>query len=278
MSNVLNFVKMHGAGNDYVYVDAAAEGLVDADDPTLVDLATRISNRQFGVGGDGLILVLPDDDADVRMRMFNIDGSEGTMCGNGVRCVAKFAVDRRLVSPDAETIRVATLGGTRHIGIVRQAGHVVGASVDMGQPTIGNTDQHLADLDLTAVLVATGNPHAVVFVDDLSAVDLPRVGPRVSSHSDFPGELNAHFAQVVDRGHVKVAHWERGSGPTLACGTGACATCVAGVVTGRLDRDVLVDVPGGQLRIQWDEATNHMHMTGPAVTVFEGSWHHRESI
>ena len=292
LSRGFRFVKMHGAGNDYVYVDAAKEGLADLDDNALADLARRVSDRHTGIGGDGLILVLPDGDADVRMRMFNLDGSEGEMCGNGVRCVAKFAVDEGLVHVDGETgpihgdaIRVATGAGIRDIGLVREQGVIVGATVDMGEPALGadavglsgvddagGGEVALPGIDRRIVNVSTGNPHAVLFVDDLDAVDLPREGGFVSTHELFARGTNAHFVQVLSRERVRVAHWERGSGPTLACGTGACAVVVAGVVTGRLERDVAVEVPGGVLEIQWGEAANRLRMTGPAVTVFEGRW------
>jgi diaminopimelate epimerase len=306
----LDFVKMHGAGNDYVYVDAVRQTLPS----DLPDLARRMSDRHFGIGGDGLILVLLPTDpqtSDVRMQMFNLDGSEGQMCGNGIRCVAKFTVDEDLVERDAATIRVETASGVRQVEVLREKGRVIGATVDMGQATFGveavgadisqlemngdlvrlPTADVVADPrrrvgaaeseqaeqaprlpQMQATLVSTGNPHAVVFVDDLDAVDVPTEGPRWAEHQAFPNGINAHFAQVLARDHLRVIHWERGSGPTLACGTGACATLAAAVQQGLADRRARVDVPGGTLEIAWDQATNRLSMTGPAATAFRGTW------
>ncbi len=267
--DAIDFVKMHGAGNDYVYVDGFRTP-VPSDDATLRRWAVAVSDRHTGVGGDGLILVLPDEQADCRMRMFNIDGSEGQMCGNGVRCVAKLAADHGHVT--GEIVRVATASGRRDVRLVREDGEVVGGSVAMGEPDLGDHAKQLDGLPVRATLVSTGNPHAVLFVNDLDKIDVPRLGPLVATHPAFPGGINAHFVQVLARDRCRVVHWERGSGPTLACGTGACAVCVAGVVTGRLDREVAVEVPGGVLDIAWDETTNQMRMTGPAATVFSGQW------
>ncbi|MEM7808003.1 MAG: diaminopimelate epimerase [Planctomycetota bacterium] len=279
------FVKMHGAGNDYVYVDASAETLPS----DLPALARRVSNRHFGIGGDGLIVVHPPtkpDEADVRMQMFNIDGSEGSMCGNGIRCVAKFAVDEGLVQADATRLRVDTASGIKEIDLIREAGEVAGATVDMGRPGFGVEavgadptklavdETHVTPVGLArqAVLVSTGNPHAVVFVGDLDDVDVPSEGPAWSGHEAFGGGINAHFAQVLSRNHLRVIHWERGSGPTLACGTGACATLAAAVRLGLADRSARLDVPGGRLDIRWDEGSDHLFMSGPAETTFHGTW------
>ena len=203
--------------------------------------------------------------------MFNIDGSEGIMCGNGVRCVAKFAVDQGLVAKDASSIRVGTGGGVRDIGILRDGDTVVGATVDMGEPSYEDADLHLDGIAGTFRFVSTGNPHAVTFVEDVAAIDLPRTGPLVANHDLFAGGINAHFAQILARDRVRVRHWERGSGPTLACGTGACATLVAGVVVGRLDRRATVEVPGGELLIRWDEATNRLPHDRPGRDRVRGS-------
>ena len=290
---VLRFVKMHGAGNDYVYLDGLAQTL-PADLPAL---ARRLAHRNTGVGGDGIIALLPSDDADVRMAMFNLDGSEGQMCGNGVRCVAKLASDNGHVAAGSTRVRVETAGGVvRDIELIRDGDEVVAASVDMGEPRVGREavgltqgsfarspyfrrvdGEHLYALNLARgegpiefVPVSTGNPHAVVFVHDVAAVDLPRLGPALATHPAFADGVNAHFAQVLSETRLRVRHWERGSGPTLACGTGACACCVAGVLTARTARRVVVEVPGGELQIEWDEPTNRLRMTGPAVEVFRG--------
>ncbi len=278
---------MHGAGNDYVYVDASRETLPN----DLPALARAVSDRHFGIGGDGLILVHPPTDAgraDVRMQMFNLDGSEGEMCGNGIRCVAKFAVDEGLVSGDSSSLRVETATGVRSIDVVRdEAGNVAGAAVDMGRAAFG-IDAVRAEANLLlavrdhllrpeglrheVVLVSTGNAHAVAFVDDLEAIDLPVDGPRLSAHSAFPKEINAHFSQVLSRDRIRVAHWERGSGPTLACGTGACSVLAAAVLLGLADTTATVEVPGGALTIEVDPEHYGLRMTGPAVTVFQGRW------
>lgn len=293
----LTFTKMHGAGNDYVYVSGFDQSLPD----DLPALARWVAHRNTGIGGDGLILVLPPagDGADVRMRMFNLDGSEGEMCGNGVRCVAKFAADRGLIADGADTVRVETGAGLRTIQLVREKGEVIAARVDMGEPSLGreavgmeqgyfprggyfSRDEHFPEhgyhlgfnrddvKSLAIVPVSMGNPHAVTFVDDLNAIDLPDLGPAIATHPAFAKGINAHFVQVLDRRRVRVLHWERGSGPTLACGTGACAVCVAGVVTDRTDRQIIAEVPGGELELLWDEATNRVQMTGPATEVFRG--------
>ena len=290
---VLRFVKMHGAGNDYVYLDGLAQDLP----PDLPALARRLAHRNTGVGGDGIIALLPSDKADVRMAMFNLDGSEGQMCGNGVRCVAKLASDNGHVAAGANHVRVETAGGVvRDIEVIRDGDEIVAASVDMGEPRVGREavgmrqgsfarsayfkrveGEHLYALNfdrgigpLEVVLVSMGNPHAVAFVDDVAAIDLPIEGPRLATHPAFADGVNAHFAQVLAHDRLRVRHWERGSGPTLACGTGACACCVAAALTNRAARRIAVEVPGGELQIEWGEATNRLRMTGPAVEVFRG--------
>lgn len=289
----LQFVKMHGAGNDYVYVDGFEQSL-PGDIP---ELARRVADRHTGIGGDGLILILPPTiaDAHVRMRMFNLDGSEGQMCGNGIRCVAKYALDsgRATETP----LRVETASGVLTIEVERAGdGRVSAATVDMGEPQLGpqavgleqrgtrrgsafrkvadhvyglNFNQGPGPVEMT--LVSMGNPHAVVFVDSLDDVTLREDGPRIAEHEAFGDGVNVHFVEVTDAGHANVLHWERGSGPTLACGTGACAVCVAGVLTGRTSRELRTTLPGGELRLRWDEASNHVFMTGPAVEVFRGT-------
>jgi diaminopimelate epimerase len=280
----MQFTKMHGIGNDYVYVNGFAERVADP-----VALAEKISHRHFGVGGDGLILILPSDKADVRMRMFNADGSESEMCGNGVRCVAKYAYDHGLTA--SNPMKVETGRGVLTLTLQVASGKVRQVTVDMGEPILSlpeipvnpqavtpagkstyRFEAPAAGGAIEATFVSMGNPHAVIFVPDVSAVDLRRLGPAVERHPAFPRRINAHWVQVDSPEHVTMITWERGSGPTLACGTGACAVCVAGVLTGRTNRDLTATLPGGDLRLAWRESDNHVHMTGPATEVFTGAW------
>lgn len=289
----MKFTKMHGLGNDYVYVDGFKERVADP-----ASTAKAVADRHFGVGGDGLILILPSDKADVRMRMFNADGSEGEMCGNGVRCVAKYSYDHALSKNNP--LRVETGRGVLSIGLNLAGGKVETATVDMdepilepaaigyqqgtrdGQPFYELTSEHAYRLaysidgkDVVASFVSMGNPHIVVFVDDVAAVELERHGPKLENYIAFPKRTNVHFAQVNGRREITMRTWERGSGVTLACGTGACAVLVAAVLTGRSDREALVHLPGGNLTIRWDESNNHVFMTGPATEVFSGEWNGR---
>ncbi|MCE5280060.1 MAG: diaminopimelate epimerase [Planctomycetaceae bacterium] len=274
----MRFTKMHGIGNDYVYVDCFDQRV---DDPAA--LAVRVSDRHFGIGGDGLILVLPSDTADVRMRMFNADGSESQMCGNGVRCVAKYAYDHGRTR--ANPMRVATNAGIKTISLsLDAAGKVATATVDMGEPILRGREipvtidaEPVVDAPITAAgatykmtCVSMGNPHAVIFVDDVAAVDLDRIGPAIENHTLFPQRVNVHFVQVQTPNEVTMRTWERGSGVTLACGTGACAVCVAGVLTSRTGRDITAHLPGGDLKLDWHMADSRVYMTGPAVEVFSG--------
>jgi len=276
----MRFTKMHGIGNDYVYVNALEERV---DDPA--GLARLVSDRHFGIGSDGLILILGDAQADVRMRMFNADGSEGQMCGNGIRCVAKYAWDRGLARNNP--MRVATAAGVKTIQLeIGPDDKVALASVDMGEPILGGRaipvaldadrviDQPIEALgrSLRMTCVSMGNPHAVFYVDDAAAVDLERIGPAIENHPLFPQRVNAHFVQVHSPTEATMRTWERGSGITLACGTGASAVCVAGVLTGRTDRSLLTHLPGGDLRLEWRQSDNHVIMTGPATEVYQGVW------
>jgi diaminopimelate epimerase len=273
---------MHGIGNDYVYVDGFAEKITDPH-----TLALKISDRHFGVGGDGLILILPSDKADVRMRMFNADGSESEMCGNGVRCVAKYAFDHGLTT--SNPMRVETGRGVLTLSLQTVEGKVRQVTVDMGEPILALPEVPVdlakltpagknvyrfeaAKVSLDATFVSMGNPHAVMFVPDIVGIDLNRLGPAVERHSAFPRRINAHWVQVDSPDHVTMVSWERGSGPTLACGTGACAVAVAGVLTGRTNRSITATLPGGDLQLSWREQDNHVHMTGPATEVFTGVW------
>ncbi len=276
----MRFTKMHGIGNDYVYVDGWDHRVVDP-----AELARRVSDRHVGIGADGLILIDPDDAADCRMRMFNADGSEAQMCGNGIRCVAKYAYDHG--RSRANPMTVATLAGVKTIDLtVGPDGKVAAAAVDMGEPILRGGDipttfdgdrvidrpLEVAGRTWAVTCVSMGNPHAVVFVEDLAAVELPVVGPAFERHEAFPERVNAHFVQVHSPGEVTMATWERGSGITLACGTGACAVCVAGVLTGKAAREITAHLPGGDLQLVWREADGRVIMTGPAEEVFSGEW------
>jgi diaminopimelate epimerase len=279
------FTKMHGIGNDYVYVNGYEVSVVNPS-----ELSRRISDRHQGIGSDGLILILPPQQgvrADVQMRMFNADGSESEMCGNGIRCVAKYAHDRGLTK--AKPIRVQTGRGVLEIDYTTNAdGELDTATVDMGEPIL---ELEMIPVDSSKLLkgkaahtwileemtgmevtfVSLGNPHAVIYVDDLD-IELDRIGPRLETHRAFPQRINLHWVQVHSKLHVTMRTWERGSGMTLACGTGACAVCVAGVLTDRTKRKILANLPGGDLELEWRESDNHVHMTGPAVEVFSGVW------
>lgn len=275
----MRFTKMQGAGNDYVYVNGFEQALAD---PAAV--AKAVSDRHFGVGSDGLILILPSQAADVRMRMFNADGSEGRMCGNGIRCVAKYAYDHGLSR--ANPMRVETAAGVKTIDLRLTGGKVSAATVDMGEPILRPADipvnlpgERAVNVPIQAggnlyamTCVSMGNPHAIIYVEDVAAVDLERVGPQIERHELFPQRVNVHFVRAQSAAEVAMRTWERGSGITLACGTGASAVCVAGVLTGQSGRSILAHLPGGDLELEWRESNNHVYMTGPAAEVFTGDW------
>jgi diaminopimelate epimerase len=275
----MKFTKMHGIGNDYIYVNGFSEQVAEP-----AELARKISDRHFGVGADGLILILPSDKADVRMQMFNADGSEAEMCGNGVRCVAKYAYERGLSR--SNPMKVETGAGVLTLQLHTEGGQVRQVTVNMGEPVLAlpqipvdakrvhkkSEHEYRVDLGFDAVFVSMGNPHAVIFVNDLEAIDLAKLGPLVERHPAFANRINAHWVKVQSRGEVAMHTWERGSGITLACGTGAAAVCVAGVLTGRTDRKILAHLPGGDLSLEWRHADNCVYMTGPAVEVFSGEW------
>ncbi|MFO7981865.1 MAG: diaminopimelate epimerase [Desulfuromonadales bacterium] len=279
----MKFTKMHGSGNDYVYIDCFKES-VDA--PS--QLAVKLSDRHFGIGSDGLILILPSEAADVRMRMFNADGSEAEMCGNGVRCVAKYAYDHGLV--DKTAISVETLAGVLPLQLVTQAqGRVEKVRVNMGTPQLkradipmdGTPDEEavgvkltVADRTFTVTCVSMGNPHCVIFVDDVEAFPVEHYGPLIEHHELFPQRTNVEFVEVVSPAVVRQRTWERGAGETLACGTGAAAVTVAGVRLGLTEKSILNNLRGGDLEMQWCE-NGEISMTGPAVEVFEGNYNPR---
>ena len=285
----MRFTKMHGIGNDYVYVNGFAENVAD---PGAV--AAKVADRHFGVGSDGLIMILPPTQpglADVRMRMFNSDGSEGEMCGNGVRCVAKYAFDHGLTKNNP--MRVETGRGVLSLALKTDARNKVErVTVNMSPPildlpqipvdrekVVAGSREHEYRLSMAqgnelvdATFVSMGNPHAVIYTPDVKGLDLARIGPPLESHKAFPRRMNVHWAQVVSRDEVIMRTWERGSGITWACGTGACAVCVAGVLTGRTNRKILAHLPGGDLTLEWRESDNNVYMTGPATEVFSGEW------
>ncbi len=289
----MQFTKMHGLGNDYVYVNCFEEQL---DDPP--SLAIRLSNRHTGIGADGLILICPADSAHARMRIFNADGSEAEMCGNGIRCLAKYVYDHQLADagdefsvPGQETfaasLKIETGKGILTLGLeIGSNGKVRRVCVNMGQPILRPADIpvaieaervvneaiEIAGRDLLMTCVSMGNPHAVFFCDDLNEIELGRIGPLVEHHEIFPNRINAHFVKLQAPDEFTMRTWERGSGITMACGTGACACVVAGVLTGRCERKVLAHLPGGDLDLNWCQEDNCVYMTGPAVEVFTGHW------
>ena len=281
----MHFTKMHGAGNDYVYVDCFAEQL-PADIP---DLARRISDRRFGVGGDGLILICPSERADAEMRMFNADGSYSEMCGNGIRCVAKYVYDHGLSRRNP--LKIESGGQLFTLELTLSRGSVETVRVDMGEPILtperipttlrsaDGSDSPVVDVPITVdgrefrvTTVSMGNPHCVTFVDEVTDDWVLGIGPQLEVDPRFPRRVNCEFVKVLGRNELQQRTWERGSGETLACGTGACAVCVAGVLTRRSDRNVVIHLPGGDLTIEWREDDNHVYMTGPAVEVFGGNW------
>jgi diaminopimelate epimerase len=276
----MRFMKMHGAGNDYVYIDCFRNPMPH--DPA--GLSRRISDRHFGVGSDGLILICPSDQADARMRMFNADGSEAEMCGNGVRCVAKYLYDHGLVRKP--TLQVETGRGVLTLELDIKGGAVQRVRVDMGEPILeaariptrlpGNPPVdgplEISGETYRVTCVSMGNPHCVLFVDSLTDALVLGTGPPIERHEAFPRRTNAEFVVRNRADDVSVRVWERGSGETLACGTGACAVAVAGALSGRTQRRLAVHLPGGDLDLFWSDADNHVYLTGPAVEVFTGEW------
>lgn len=275
----MKFTKMHGAGNDYVYFDCFAEP-IPRDAP---QLAVAVSDRHKGIGGDGLILICPSETADARMRMFNADGSEAEMCGNGVRCLAKYVYDHGIARRDE--LRIETGRGILTLAVEAVRGKVERVRVNMGQPILearnipttlaGNPPvrQKLAagGREFEVTCVSMGNPHCVTFVDKPTDDWVLRIGPEVERHPAFPNRVNAEFAQIISPRELAMRVWERGSGETQACGTGACATAVAGVLNGLTERRVLAHLPGGDLELEWS-AGGEVYLTGPAVEVFSGEW------
>lgn len=273
----MKFTKMHGLGNDYVYVNCFEEKI---DNPPAV--ARFVSDRHFGIGSDGLIMINPSKTADFEMEMYNADGSRGEMCGNGIRCVAKYVYDYGLT--DKTQISVETLGGIKYLDLTIEDGKVSLVKVDMGKPEleadlipiISEREQVIDEpievdgKEYHMTGVSMGNPHAVIYVDDVKGLDLEKIGPKFENHERFPKRINTEFVHCIDRQTVEMRVWERGSGETLACGTGACAVAVSSILNNLTDTQVTVKLLGGDLQIEWDQKKNHVFMTGPAKVVFDG--------
>ena len=275
----MKFTKMQGIGNDYVYVNCLQETI---ENPS--ELAKKISDRHYGVGSDGLIMINPSDKADFEMEMYNADGSRGEMCGNGIRCVAKYVYDYGLT--DKTSISVETLAGIKYLDLTVEDGKVVLVKVDMGKPMLRPEEvpvvsekEEVIDEPITVdgqeyrmTCVSMGNPHAVIFMDDIEHLEIEKIGPKFEHHERFPNRVNTEFVKVLDRHTASMRVWERGSGETLACGTGACAVAVACILGGYTENKVTVKLLGGDLLIEWDREQNKIYMTGPAEVVFDGVW------
>ena len=271
------FTKMHGLGNDYVYMDAIHKNIENES-----SLAQFVSDRHFGIGSDGLILICKSEVADFKMRMFNADGSEAEMCGNGIRCVGKFVYDKGLTNKT--TVTIETLAGIKTLVLNVKDGKVETARVDMGEPILApekipvmaieepvkNLKLKASDKEFVFTCVSMGNPHAITLVENVKNFDVERYGQILEVASAFPNKTNVEFIELIDKEHIKMRVWERGAGETLACGTGACATAVACALNELTNRHVYVELLGGTLEIEWNQEDNHVYMTGPAVTVFEG--------
>ncbi len=276
----MKFTKMYGCGNDYIYIDGAKEKIAQADKEAFV---RRVSDRHFGVGGDGVIFINPSKEADFEMEMYNADGSRAEMCGNGIRCVAKFVYDKGLT--DKTDISVISCGKIKYLQLFLKDGKVDTVRVNMGAPeltaalvpVVCGQEQAVDETicvqgqDYKMTCVSMGNPHAVVFMDGVKELDIEKIGPYFENHERVPRRTNTEFVEVLDRQTVLMRVWERGTGETLACGTGACATVVSGVLNGLTDETVTVKLLGGELTVTWDQTENLVYMTGPAATVFDGA-------
>ena len=281
----MKFTKMHGCGNDYIYINGFTEKIPQEGKPELV---RKISDRHFGIGGDGAIFINPSSEADFEMEMYNADGSRAEMCGNGIRCVAKYVYDYGLT--DKTDISVISCGKIKYLQLFLKDGKVDTVKVNMGTPILtaeeipvtplpGKEGEQIVDEPITVqgkeykmTCVSMGNPHAVVFMDDVSDLDIEKLGPHFENHERFPNRINTEFVKILDRQNVQMRVWERGTGETLACGTGCCATVVACILNGLTDNTVTVKLLGGEIEITWDQEANLVYMTGPAVTVFEGEY------
>ncbi len=282
---MLKFTKMQGLGNDYVYIDGTNQKIKDASSLTKI-----ISNRNWGIGSDGLILIDKSNVADFKMKMFNPDGSESEMCGNGIRCVGKFVYDKGLTNKTQVTIE--TLAGIKKLELNIKNGKAETITVDMGEPVleadkipvvsgempVKNLKIKAIDKEFLATCVSMGNPHAVIMVENIEEFNVAKYGREIEKYEKFPNKTNVEFIKVEDRQHVKMRVWERGTGETLACGTGACSSIVAGVLNDMVDRNAKVELLGGELQIEWRKEDNHVYMTGSAVTVFEGELYEEDII
>ena len=275
----MRFTKMQGCGNDYVYVDGAKEIIPLEDKPQVV---RRLSDRHFGIGGDGVIFINPAEEADFEMEMYNADGTRSEMCGNGIRCVAKFVYDKGLT--DKTSLSIVSCGKIKYIDLTVEEGKVSLVKVNMGAPilkaeevpVISQNEQVIDEVivvegkEYKMTCVSMGNPHAIVFMDNVADLEIEKIGPYFENHERFPNRTNTEFIRIIDEHTVEMRVWERGTGETLACGTGACATVVACVLNGFTKEEVTVKLLGGDLQIKWDREENLVYMTGPAEIVFEG--------
>ena len=274
---MIKFTKMHGLGNDYVYIDAINQNIKNES-----EMAKFISDRHFGIGSDGLILICKSDIADFKMRMFNSNGSEAEMCGNGIRCVGKFVYDKGFTNKTE--VKIETLAGIKTLILNVKDGKVDTVRVDMGEPILNpeeipviSEENPVKNLVLTAeeknfkfTCVSMGNPHAITIVNNIEKFEVEKYGKILEINKSFPKKSNIEFIEIIDRKNVKMRVWERGTGETLACGTGACATAVACIINELTERKVKIELLGGNLEIEWNNKDNHLYMTGPATTVFEG--------
>ncbi|MBE3127950.1 MAG: diaminopimelate epimerase, partial [Candidatus Atribacteria bacterium] len=277
----IDFVKMHGLGNDFILIDCLSKPLGDSS--FLSYLAKKLCNRNFGIGADGLMLILPSSKADLRMRIFNYDGSEAQMCGNGIRCFAKYAYENKLVSKNKFTVE--TLAGIIIPELTITNNKILGVKVNMGTPKLRRREVPMNGKDTSRVVnetlkinpeqtfkitcVSMGNPHCITFVNDVQSIPVDEIGPKIENHPLFPEKTNVEFIQVLNKQEINFRVWERGVGETLACGTGACAALVAAVLNKKTDREATIHLPGGDLDIQWAD-DGHVYMTGPAELVFRG--------
>ncbi len=273
----MKFTKMQGIGNDYVYVNCFEEKIEHPE-----ELSRIVSDRHFGIGSDGLILIKPSKVADFEMAMYNADGSRAEMCGNGIRCVGKYVYDKGLT--DKTDISIETLAGIKYLHLITEENQAVQIEVDMGEPQLEaaqipviSDNSRVIDEEINVngtkyrmTCVSMGNPHCVVYMEDVENLEIEKIGPGFECHERFPKKINTEFVKVLDKKTLQMRVWERGSGETLACGTGACATAVATILNGLCDEEVLIHLRGGDLTIRWDKESNHVYMTGPAVIVFEG--------
>ena len=273
----MKFTKMHGIGNDYVYVNCFKETV---EHPS--EMAIKVSDRHFGIGSDGLILIKPSEVADGKMEMYNADGSQGAMCGNGIRCVAKYMYDYGIT--DKTSISVETKSGIKYLDLTIKDGKVDTVKVNMGTPILKAVDIPVRSekekvIDESVMVdgkewkitcVSMGNPHAITYIDDVKNLEIEKIGPKFENHEIFPDRVNTEFVRVIDRTTVEMRVWERGSGETLACGTGACAVAVSSILNGLTEEEVTVKLLGGDLKIFWDRTENKVYMTGSATTVFDG--------